>query len=104
MVGSQMMKMREILEKIVELTAPCEGVTSIELQVQAEALTALSEPPRNCDVGTAEEQAERFNHQCFRHHTGRCSPHCSTLPAKTISECVLKWSQMPYEAEEGGEA
>ena len=33
---------REALEKIVELTTPCEGMTSIELQVQAEALTALS--------------------------------------------------------------
>jgi len=55
MVGNQM-KMREVLEKIVELTTPCEGVTSIELQVNAEALTALSEPPRNCDrFKTAEE-------------------------------------------------
>lgn len=58
------------------------------------------EPPRNCDIGTPEEQAERFNLQCFRHHTGRCSPHCSTIPAKTESECVLKWAQMPYEAKE----
>lgn len=41
--------LREALEKIVELTTPCEGVTSIELQVQGEAITALSSPPRNCD-------------------------------------------------------
>lgn len=63
---------------------------------------ALAEPPRQCDVGTAEEQVNRFNHQCFRYHTGRCSPHCSTIPAKSESECVLKWAQMPYEPEEGG--
>ena len=58
---------------------------------------ALAAPPRNCDVGTAEEQAQRFHHQCFEHHTGRCSPHCRTLPAKTRQECALKWAQMPYE-------
>ena len=56
---------------------------------------------RNCDVGTPIEQAERFNNQCFRHHTGRCSPHCSTIPAKTKVECALKWAQAPYAAEEG---
>lgn len=61
---------------------------------------ALSVPPRQCDVGSAEEQGERFNLQCFRYHTGRCSPHCSTIPAKTESECVLKLAQTPY-AEEG---
>ena len=48
--------LREALEKIVELTAPCEGVTSIELQVQGEALTALSAPARNCDVGKSEAE------------------------------------------------
>ncbi len=50
MKANNMAAMREALEKIVELTTSCEGVTSIELQVQAEALTALSEPPRNCDL------------------------------------------------------
>ena len=61
---------------------------------------ALAKPPRQCDVGTAEEQIERFNHQCFEYHTGKCSPHCRTLPAKTRQECALKWAQMPYK--EGG--
>ena len=58
---------------------------------------ALAVPARNCDVGTADEQVERFHHQCFEWHTGRCSPHCRTLPAKTRQECALKWAQMPYE-------
>jgi len=62
----------------------------------------LAIPLRNCDVGTAEEQAERFHHQCFEYQTGRCSPHCGTLPAETRQKCALKWAQMPYEAEEGG--
>lgn len=71
--------------------------------IEREARAALKKPPRNCDVGTPEEQAERFHCQCFEYHTGRCSPHCRTLPAKTRQECALKWAQMPYEANEKGE-
>ena len=37
-------KLRKALEKIVELTTPREGVNSIGLQVQGEALTALATP------------------------------------------------------------
>ena len=68
--------------------------------MKAVAQCALAAPARNCDVGTADEQAERFHHQCFEYHTGRCSPHCGTLPAKTRQECALKWAQLPYEAKE----
>lgn len=66
------------------------------------ATAALAAPARNCDVGTVDEQIERFHHQCFEYHTGRCSPHCRTLPAKTRQECAIKWAQMPYN-EEGGD-
>lgn len=61
------------------------------------AKAALSAPPRNCDVGTAAEQVERFNLQCFYHHTGRCSRNCKLTPSKSYFECALKWAQMPYE-------
>lgn len=37
-------KLRKALEKIVELTTPREGMNSIGLQVQGEALTALATP------------------------------------------------------------
>lgn len=37
-------KLRKALVVIAELTAPREGVTSIELQCQGEALTALATP------------------------------------------------------------
>lgn len=60
---------------------------------------ALATPPRNCDVGNPVEQAARFNHGCFYHHTGRCSRNCERK-AKTFADCILKWAGRPYT--EGG--
>ena len=63
------------------------------------AKAALSAPPRNCDVGTPEEQSARFDAQC-RKYMG-----CLTCPFRSKYGCVhnlceFAWSQMPYE--EGG--
>ena len=76
-----------------------------------EVWDALNEPPRNCDVGTPEEQAERFKEFCLP-RVGRCSE-TSTCPAHHqvnqfgIQYCQLRWAQLPYEApatpEKGGE-
>ena len=53
---------------------------------------ALSAPPRNCDVGTAEEQGERclaeFD-QWRRKGDG-----------KKLITAIMTWAQMPYEARE----
>lgn len=56
---------------------------------------ALSAPPRNCDVGTADEQMKR------QHDTM-----CNTTKACPDSDwscrkCFAEWAQMPYE--EGAE-
>lgn len=51
---------------------------------------AYEEPPRNCDVGTPDEQCERHNRWCYHERNKKCA----------AIECVLcfaKWSQMPYE-------
>ena len=90
-----------------------------------ELLTAaLAAPPRNCDVGTAEEQTERFESFCqsnmqfyqdmFGHDDeGRldgwdCRKDCPIGQMIDIGEavadhCQLAWAQMPYEAEGGEE-
>ena len=67
--------------------------------------TALSKPPRNCDVGTAEEQAERFYAFCGYHRfqsgiKGMCSSLCPCIRCRDMCHCLTKWAQMPYE--EGG--
>lgn len=76
--------------------------------IASKAKRALAAPPRNCDVGTAEEQSERFENFCLRHigcaeETG--GRHCVGCPLEKASrnitqKCELYWAQMPYE--EGG--
>ena len=63
------------------------------------AKAALATHPRNCDIGTVEEQSERFDAHC-RKHMG-----CLTCPLRekdggVPKYCEFVWSQMPYE--EGG--
>jgi hypothetical protein len=57
---------------------------------------ALAEPLRNCDVGTADEQAERFKAFCNSHPLM-----CDGCPFRDIgilhNDCAIHWSQMPYE-------
>ena len=78
------------------------------------ARAALAEPPRNCDVGTAEEQEMRFSNWCDLNQKelklGRDNvPYavCSKCPIEKSHEdcngdtvCGVYWGQMPYE--EGG--
>ncbi len=59
--------------------------------IKDEVTTALAEPPRECDVGTAEEQIRRFGEYCEE-----CTRECS------YEKCIVAWTQMPYEAQEGG--
>ena len=69
----------------------------------AKANTALSAPPRNCDVGTAEEQAERMRLYCNSHGEDESGCfRCEKCPFLTDERCELAWAQMPYEAQEGG--
>ena len=85
----------------------------------------LSAPPRNCDVGTAKDQTERFEAFCqsnMQFHTdmfghdaeGRldgwdCREDCPVgrmIDSETAvsDRCQLAWAQMPYEGEEGAKA
>ena len=71
---------------------------------------AIASPPRNCDVGTVEEQAERFRRFCETHKPDEsqfteegellCPSTGCELIACNHGQCALAWSQMPYE--EGG--
>ena len=106
MEANNVEEMREALRAALDLIFDMQNADRSPLSHQAYAVrrkikAALARPLRECDVGTAEQQLERFKHQCFEHHTGRCSPHCRTLPAKTRQECALKWAQMPYTSKEG---
>ena len=62
------------------------------------ARAALFAPPRNCDVGTADEQHARFYSFCDK------IEECKECPlwrgGGLTSKCSVYWGQMPYE--EGG--
>ena len=66
--------------------------------------STLAAPPRNCDVGTADEQEDRFERFCDTHKyvgddgANICSQDC---PCYNNLDCGVRWSQMPYE--EGSE-
>lgn len=55
---------------------------------------ALAGPLRNCDVGTAEEQAERYMNFC--HNYPKCTG-CPCVGRMKYGQCEFAWSQMPYE-------
>ena len=88
-----------------------EEVEAERVSVMARGKAALAAPPRNCDVGTPLEQAERFNAFCLP-RVGKCCE-ASSCPAKHkinqigIQYCQLVWAQLPYVApatpEKGGE-
>ena len=59
---------------------------------------ALSAPPRNCDVGTAEEQAARFHSFCKSNKQPGDVYSCDRCRLNSIEDCELAWAQMPYEA------
>ena len=102
-------KMREALEKVLRVLH-CAIVADILKGDDVnsafnEVTAALSVPPRNCDVGTSEEQAERFYAFCGYHRfqsgiKGMCSSLCPCIRCRDMCNCITTWSQMPYE--EGG--
>lgn len=64
---------------------------------RCEVARALAAPPRNCDVGTAEEQTARFDDFCHDNRTmERCCGDCPAYSTKNI-DCQFAWAQMPYE-------
>ena len=103
-------KMREALESVDDafssgsLYAPGDCPTphdvSVFEDVRDKVKTALATPPRNCDVGTAEEQIGRHNEYC-RHLKDTAARYNFNLDiCDDCRYCFAKWAQMPYE--EGG--
>lgn len=62
---------------------------------------ALAKPPRQCDVGTPSEQADRHLAMCMNH--GGCSTCPRNRKEWSYKDCILEWEQMPYEEEVGND-
>ena len=96
-------KLREALEdigRIVEQIRLLYSDYPSEMhEIARKVNAALAEPIKNCEVGTAEEQSERFDKFCHANiNTERC---CGDCPAfrTTRDDCELIWTQLPYESE-----
>ena len=75
-------------------------LTGALLHIRSAAKHMLLLPPRNCDVGTAEEQEARFNKFCNSHYNiNNVDGKCGTCPLKENRKaiCEFAWLQMPYE-------
>lgn len=73
------------------------SLTQVCARLSARIERALSTPPRNCDVGTPEEQAERFGRHCDTFT--RDSLHCENCPCCgkiKFGRCEFAWAQMPF--------
>lgn len=61
--------------------------------MQIKARAVLDMQPRNCDVGTAEEQARRYLKFCVRQD---CEKACPFRDCRNSYECAFSWAQMAY--------
>ena len=97
-------KMREALvmaQRVLHCAIVAEILKGDDAQEALNVVTAaLSARPRNCDVGTAEEQAERFHSFCESNKQCGDVYSCECCQLNSIEDCELAWAQMPYE--EGG--
>ena len=106
-VVANAMKMREALSGLLEIVCiDCKSPYEIDGKcvkcprvVAAEA--ALATPPRNCDVGTPDEQDARHSKWCRKYGIDGDMEVACAHQDMSCTLCALRWSQMPYE--EGGE-
>ena len=108
--------MREALEDSNGLLREIRGEWRDAAEAQIEDNNAaLAAPARKCDVGTAQEQIDRFHEFCHSNrvyidefHGYDCRPDCPIgkivdRDNKFCDNCWAAWAQMPYApAQEGG--
>ena len=91
-------KMREALQQAKDAILAARKKMGVDNPIILEIIdAALAAPPRNCDVGTEQEQARRFLKYCVKQD---CEKACPFRDCKNSHECAFAWAQMPYE--EGG--
>ena len=95
-------KLREAAQAFVRAYQLDDELANIEETSRAYemARAALAAPPRNCDVGTAEYQAERYRFYCESHKDPESECLKCPLFGITGGHCELAWAQLPYEESE----
>ena len=86
---------------IGSLTVP-NSLVANRMEINGIINAALAVPSRNCDVGTAEEQAIRYGQYCDTYLRDDGSKPCTGCPCCgkiPFGMCEFAWAQMPYESE-----
>lgn len=97
-------KMREVVDEI-RVAAMSDYVWDADYLIE-KCNAALVEPPRNCDVGTEQEQQDRFREFCRHYESegecgiGRSKAACPAFQGGRNPDCSLWWAHMPFA--EGG--
>lgn len=86
---------------LVELSSKFEQ--DLAKSLLADVKTALAEPPRNCDVGSVEEQDARHSKWCCHYGIDGTMDVPCAHPDMSCSLCILRWSQLPHEKEADNE-
>ena len=101
MEASNVKAMREVLEEFVEYSnLVCKmGMFNRDrlVSITKKALDAISAPPRNCDIGTAEVQDSRHSKWCRKYGIDGDMEVACAYPDMSCTLCALRWEQMPYE-------
>ena len=95
--------MREALEFVAHMNDSPYTTYDVLVAVQ-KARAALAKPPRQCDVGTAEEQEKRFRECCGCRCMTKCKVYEKGIALGIVNKnnyykvgCRFVWEQMPYE-------
>lgn len=91
-----------MLEALKTVKRYLDGYTVNVPEMRSQVDAALSAPPRNCDVGTAEEQQARHCAWCRKHGIDGDNKVNCAHPDMSCDLCTLRWAQMPYVETEGG--
>ena len=92
MEASNIKAMREALLKVKKLFDGRIMFQKAVREAHEVVNAALDEPPRNCDVGTPEDQHNRFMRFCDSKSMGYCW-------GRGCRKCMAQWGQIPYEGE-----
>lgn len=99
--------LKEIRDRLVYLYGHTDGTFNPPAlkEVYEIANTALAKPPRNCDVGSVEEQTMRMRAHCNRRKPDckdSLGNRCKCYGDVSKENCFLKWAQMPYKGGNDG--
>lgn len=96
-------KLREALSEIIDTIDKWRTNGAMEhwqySQLYDIADAALAEPVLNCEVGSAEEQYNRFDKICSGTHATEDCPLFEKTSPCCSPYCFARWAQMLYESE-----